>query len=587
VVKRDNGDTVWDQTAYAFIEGDPPASVHPSLWRQAKLNNIHGLFKVTDGIYQIRGFDISNMTVIEGESGWIIVDPLTVKETATRAFAFARKHLGDKPVRALLFTHSHIDHFGGVEGVLSALDAGAKGVQVIVPAGFTEEAISENVMAGVAMQRRAGYQYGRYLARSSRAHIDTGLGKEPPRGGLVGIPKPTDFVDRTPQRMTIDGVRFVFQYTPESEAPAEFTFYLPDKKAFCGAELVSRNMHNIYTLRGAKVRDALKWSNYIDEAIELFGEAEIYFASHHWPLWGNSEIVDFLEKQRDTYKCIHDQTLRMANAGMTAREIAEAIELPESLRTTFSSRGYYGTLKHNAKAVYQWYFGWYDGNPANLDPLPPEEAGKKYVAFMGGAAAVLEKAQSAYDNGEYRWVAQVLNHLMFAEPDNSTGRVLLAKTYDQLGYRAESGPWRDVFLSAAYELRHGAPRKGTDLSDALDLLRQIPLPRFFDSMAARINGPQAEGKNMTVNVVFTDRDESYALELANAALHHRREAPRSDANVTVRLTHEFFLKMIIGNVNLREIVFSDDLNVDGSRVDLLSFLMLLDTPDGRFDVVTP
>jgi alkyl sulfatase BDS1-like metallo-beta-lactamase superfamily hydrolase len=587
VVKRDNGDTVWDQTAYAFIEGDPPASVHPSLWRQAKLNNIHGLFKVTDGIYQIRGFDISNMTVIEGESGWIIVDPLTVKETATRAFAFARKHLGDKPVRALLFTHSHIDHFGGVEGVLSALDAGAKGVQVIVPAGFTEEAISENVMAGVAMQRRAGYQYGRYLARSSRAHIDTGLGKEPPRGGLVGIPKPTDFVDRTPQRMTIDGVRFVFQYTPESEAPAEFTFYLPDKKAFCGAELVSRNMHNIYTLRGAKVRDALKWSNYIDEAIELFGEAEIYFASHHWPLWGNSEIIDFLEKQRDTYKYIHDQTVRMANAGMTPREIAEAIELPESLRTAFASRGYYGTRKHNAKAVYQWYFGWYDGNPANLDPLPPEEAGKKYVAFMGGAAAVLEKAQSAYDRGEYRWVAQVLNHLMFAEPDNSAGRVLLAKTYDQLGYQAESGPWRDEFLSAAYELRHGTPRKGTDLSDALDLLRQIPLPRFFDSMAARIDGPQADGKNMTVNVVFTDRDESYVLELGNAILHHRREAPRSDANATIRLTHEFFLKMLIGRVNLREIVFSDDLDVDGSRVDLLSFLMLLEISDARFNIVTP
>jgi alkyl sulfatase BDS1-like metallo-beta-lactamase superfamily hydrolase len=403
----------------------------------------------------------------------------------------------------------------------------------------------------------------------------------------VSILQPTDIIDRTPQEMTIDGVRFVFQYTPESEAPAEFTFYLPDKKAYCGAELVSRNMHNVYTLRGAKVRDALKWSHYIDQAIDLFGGAEIYFASHHWPLWGNAEIIDFLEKQRDTYKYIHDQTLRMANAGLTGREIAEAIEMPEALRATFASRGYYGTLKHNSKAVYQWYFGWYDGNPANLDPLPPEQAGEKYVAFMGGAAAVLEKAQAAYDRGEYRWVAEVLNHLMFADPDNAAGRVLLAKTYDQLGYRAEAGPWRDVYLSAAHELRHGGLRKGTDLSDAIDLLRQIPLPRFFDSMAARIDGPRADGKNLTVNVVFTDRDESYVLELKNAVLHHERVEAVADADVTIRLTHEFFLNMLVGQVGLRDVVFSEDLDVDGSRMDLLSFLRLLDRPDGRFNIVTP
>ncbi len=586
VVKRENGTTVWDQTAYAFIEGDPPASVHPSLWRQAKLNNIHGLFKVTDGIYQLRGFDVSNMTIIEGASGWIVVDPLTVEETAARAFAFAREQLGEKPVRTILFTHSHIDHFGGVEGVLSALED-REGVRVVAPAGFMEEATSENVMAGIAMQRRAGYQYGRHLARSPRAHIDTGLGKEPPRAGHVSILRPTDIIDRTPQQMTIDGVRFVFQYTPESEAPAEFTFYLPDKKAFCGAELVSRNMHNVSTLRGAKVRDALKWSDYIDEAIDLFGEAEIYFASHHWPLWGNDDIVDFLEKQRDTYKYIHDQTLRMANAGMTGREIAEAIDMPEALRATFASRGYYGTLKHNSKAVYQWYFGWYDGNPANLDPLPPEESAERYVAFMGGAEAVLEKARAAYDRGQYRWVAEVLNHLMFADPDNAAGRALLAKTYDQLGYRAEAGPWRDVYLSAAFELRHGGLQKGTDLSDAIDLLRQIPLPRFFDSMAARIDGPRADGKNLTVNVVFTDRDESYVLELKNAVLHHERAAPGADADVTIRLTHEFFLNMLVGQVGLRDVVFSDDLDVDGSRMDLLSFLRLLDRPDGRFNIVTP
>jgi alkyl sulfatase BDS1-like metallo-beta-lactamase superfamily hydrolase len=346
-------------------------------------------------------------------------------------------------------------------------------------------------------------------------------------------------------------------------------------------------MHNLYTLRGAKVRDALKWSGYIDEAITLFGDAEVYFGSHQWPVWGNAAIVDFLEKQSDTYRYIHDQTLRMANAGMTPREIAEAIELPESLRTTFASRGYYGTAKHNAKAVYQAYFGWYDGNPANLDPLPPVESGAKYVDFMGGGAAMLEKAQAAYDRGEYRWVAEVVNHLVFAEPDNSAARALLAKTYDQLGYQAESGPWRDVYLTGAYELRHGAPQQGTDVSAAIGLLRQIPMSRFLDAMAARLDGPRADGKHLVVNLVLTDLGETHVLELRNAVLHHRRGEPDPRANATLRLTHEFFLRMVTGSAGLRDAIFSDELSVDGSRIDLLSFLSLLEKSDGRFAIVTP
>jgi alkyl sulfatase BDS1-like metallo-beta-lactamase superfamily hydrolase len=346
-------------------------------------------------------------------------------------------------------------------------------------------------------------------------------------------------------------------------------------------------MHNLYTLRGAKVRDALEWSGYIDEAIGLFGGAEVCFGSHHWPIWGNAAIVDFLEKQRDTYRYIHDQTLRMANAGMTPREIAEAIELPESLRAAFASRGYYGTARHNAKAVYQAYFGWYDGNPANLDPLPPVEAGKRYVELMGGAAAVLEKAQAAYERGEYRWVAEVMNHLVFAEPDNAAARGLLATAYDQLGYQAESGPWRDEYLTAAYELRHGLAERGTEIGDALGLLRQIPLSSFLDAMAARLDGPKADGKHLVVNLVFTDRGEKHVLELKNAVLHHRRSEPEPEANATVRLTHDFFLRMVTGGAGLREIVFSDDLDVDGSRLDLLSLLSLLDRSDGRFAIVTP
>jgi alkyl sulfatase BDS1-like metallo-beta-lactamase superfamily hydrolase len=586
-VQRENGQVVWDQKAYGFVQGEAPPTVNPSLWRQAKLNGIHGLFEVTDGVYQLRGFDLANMTIIEGKTGWIVVDPLTVKPTAERALAFARKHLGNKPIRAVLFTHSHIDHFGGIHGILSADEIKSGHVRIIAPAGFMEEATSENVLAGVAMGRRADFMYGRRLARSPRGHVDTGLGKEPPRGGEIGIAVPTDIVGQTPQEMTIDGVPFIFQYVPESEAPAEFTFHLPDKKAFCGAELVSQNMHNLYTLRGAKVRDALRWSNYIDQAIELFGEAEVYFGSHHWPVWGSAEVVDFLEKQRDTYKYIHDQTLRMANAGMTPREIAEAIEMPESLRRTFASRGYYGTAKHNARAVYQAYFGWYDSNPANLDPLPPAEAGAKYVAFMGGAAAVLEKAQAAYDNAEYRWVAEVLNHLVFAEPNNSAARALLAKTYDQLGYQAESGPWRDAYLTAAYELRQGGPEKGAELLDLLGLLREIPPGRFFDSMATRLSGPRADGKHLAISVTFTDCQETYVLEIKNAVLHHKRSEPAPDAHASIKVTHDFFLRMVIGSAGLRDMVFSGDLDVDGSRMDLLRFLSLFDNPDGRFAIVTP
>jgi alkyl sulfatase BDS1-like metallo-beta-lactamase superfamily hydrolase len=587
VVKRASGETVWDQTAYAFVDGDAPPSVNPSLWRQAKLNGIHGLFQVGDGIYQLRGFDISNMTIIVGDSGWIIIDPSTVAETAAHALAFARQHLERRPIRAILFTHSHADHFGGVAGVMTAAEAKAQNVRVIAPAGFMEEATSENVMAGVAMSRRADYMYGAQLARSPRGHVDTGLGKDLPRGGTIGILSPTETVGRTGQKLTIDGVEIVFQYTPGSEAPVEFTFYLPQRKAFCGAEVVSHNMHNVYTLRGAKVRDALRWSGYIDEAIELFGDAEVYFGSHHWPIWGNAAIVDFLEKQRDTYKYIHDQTLRMANAGLTPREIAEQIELPESLRTTFANRGYYGTAKHNAKAVYQWYFGWYDGNPANLDPLPPEEAGRRYVEIMGGAGAVLDKARAAYDRGEYRWAAEVLNHLVFAEPGNGAARGLLARTYDQLGYQAESGPWRDAYLTAARELRHGVSGQGTQLADAMGLLRQIPLPRFLDAMAARVNGPKADGKHLIVNLVFTDLGETHVLELKNAVLHHRRREADPAASATVRLTHGFFLEMVTGSAGLRDLVFSDELSVDGSRLDLLSLLSLLDKLDGRFAIVTP
>ena len=321
------------------------------------------------------------------------------------------------------------------------------------------------------MLRRAQYMYGHRLTYSERGHVDTGLGKQPAAGNR-GILAPTDIVDRTPQEMDIDGIQFIFQNAPESEAPAELTFYLPHCKAYCGAEIVSKNMHNVYTLRGTKARDALKWSNYIDEGIDLFGDAEVYFGTHHWPVWGNARVIEFMKKQRDIYKYIHDQTMRLANSGFTPREIAEQMDYPESLRNTFSNRGYYGTLQHNAKAVYTYYFGWYDGNPASLNPLPPVESGKRYVKYMGGAEAILTRAQESFDAGDYRWVAEVLNHLVFAEPENKKAKDLLARAYDQLGYQSESGPWRDVYLTAAFELRHGGPQ-GSFQPGGLSLLCNI------------------------------------------------------------------------------------------------------------------
>ncbi len=582
-----DGTVIWDQAAYGFVKGDAPSSVNPSLWRQAKLNKIHGLFKVTEGIYQLRGFCLSNMTIIEGNTGWIIIDPLTTMETSSKAIAFARKHLTEKPIVAMIFTHSHIDHFGGVLGVLSPEEVEKQNVRIIAPKGFMAEATSENVIAGIGMLRRAEYMYGKYLSNSARGHVDDGLGHAVPFLGTFGILPPTEVVDKTPQKMVIDGIRFVFQYAPESEAPAELTFYLPDAKAYCGAEIVSRNMHNLYTLRGAKVRDALKWSGYIDEAITLFGDADIYFGCHHWPIWGNKQVMDFLKKQRDLYKYIHDQTVRLANAGYTASEIAEQIRLPQSLTTFFSNRGYYGTLKHNAKAVYQAYFGWYDANPANLDPLPPENSAVRYIDYMGGADQVLEKARASFDTGEYRWVAEVLNHLVFAEPDNTRAKTLLADTYDQLGYQSESGPWRNVYLSAAYELRHGAPQKAMNMEKKLDLLRHTPLARFFDSMAVALDGPAAEGKNFIVNIIFKDINESHVLTLENSVMHHKKAVPDPDADATLTLTHALFLKMVIGKAGIKDTIFSDDLETSGSRIDLVRFFLLFDKPEGKFNIVTP
>jgi alkyl sulfatase BDS1-like metallo-beta-lactamase superfamily hydrolase len=607
VTKNAQGVNVWDMDAYSFVDyqgayGEAPASVNPSLWRQASLNNIHGLFKVSDGIYQLRGFDLANMTLIEGDNGWIVVDPLTAKETAKKAFDFAQQHLGEKPITAILFTHSHIDHFGGALGLVTAEQVQQQKIRVIAPEGFMEEATSENIIAGTAMSRRSMFMYGKRLARTERGHIGSGLGKGPAFGSF-GILEPNEIVNHQTPRLTVDGVNIDFQFTPGSEAPAEFTFYLPDHKAFCGAEVVSRTMHNLYTLRGAKVRDALKWSSYIDQARSQFSAADIYFGSHHWPMWGQENIQDFLKQQRDSYKYIHDQSVRLMNNGATPSEVAEQISMPESLRTSFPNRGYYGTLKHNAKAVYQGYLGWYDANPAHLDPLPNEESAIRYIEMMGGIERVVEQAQISFDNasddaGAYRWVAELLNKAVFFDPNHSEAKALLARTYDQLGYQAESGPWRDVYLSAAYELRHGGPDKGIDIALMRDVLLETPVERFFDTLSVRLNGPKAEGEKYAIRVNFSDKDLSYVLNIENSVLYHQDsetwqqrvangDVAKDAINATLNVKHELFIDMLIGRAGLKKTLFSDDLSIEGSKLDLLAFLSLFDRPMGDFNIVTP
>jgi alkyl sulfatase BDS1-like metallo-beta-lactamase superfamily hydrolase len=581
-----DGSVVWDYERFDFVKGEAPASVNPSLWRQGKLNHESGLFKVADGIWQLRGFDLANITLIEGKTGWIVVDTLTSRQTAAAAMAFARAQLGDHKVTALIFSHSHVDHFGGALGVISGEEAAARKVPIVAPEGFLAEATSENVLLGPSMGRRAAWMYGTRLPASPTGLVGEGLGEDVALGA-IGILPPTVTVSGTTQEMTLDGVKFVFYNAPGSEAPAEMAFYLPEKKALCAAEILTHNMHNLYTLRGAKVRDALRWSNYIDDFITRFPDTEVLFAQHHWPIWGNARILEFMKKQRDAFRYIHDQTIRMVNAGMRPDAIADTLKLPASLARNFFIRDYYGTVRHNARAVYQEYVGWFDGNPAHLDPIPRAQAAKRYVELMGGEDKVIAAAQKAFDGHEYRWAAELLNHAVFAQPDSAPAKRLLARTYEQLGYVAESGPWRNVYLTGAYELKNGAPEKGLDRSMLLDMLAWTPTERFLDAMAAALDGPRAEGKNWKINLVITDTGESHVLWIENAVLHHHRAPAAADADATLLLTKRLFLAMMVGNAKLKDLLLGSELQTRGSKIDLVRFFSLFDKAKGVFPIVTP
>ena len=572
----------WSMAPYAFLDGERPDTVNPSLWRQARLNAIHGLFEVGRGVYQVRGFDISNITFIEGERGFVVIDPLTSAQPAAAALKLVREHRGDKPVTGVIYTHSHVDHYGGVRGVLSDEDI-ARGAQIVAPEGFLAAAVSENVMAGNAMGRRATYMYGATLPKDAKGHVDSGLGKTVSMGQVSLVP-PTHSIRRTGERMVIDGVEIVFQVTPDTEAPAEMNFFFPKLGALCMAENCTCHLHNIYTPRGAQVRDARAWSHYIDEASAMFaGDTEVLFASHHWPRWGSDAARRFLKTQRDLYKYIHDQTLRMANHGLTPSEIAEALALPPSLAAEWHTRGYYGTLNHNAKAVYQRYLGWFDGNPANLHKLPPVEAGSRYVEAVGGAEALLAKAREAFGRGEYRWVAELVNHLVFADPGNVEARALQADALEQMGYQAESGPWRAFYLTGAQELRNPRPKSDMPRQGAAGQVRSLPADDLLASLSIRLNGEAAGAAgDFGFTMAFGDTGETFAVSVSNAVLHHKA----GEDGPVVTLTRPVLIALVIGESTLDAAISDGRVSGEGAA-GLGRLLPLLDRFDFWFEIVAP
>jgi len=579
-IRNDRGDVVWDASTYDFVTGDAPDSVHPSLWRQSKLVAKHGLFEVVPGVYQVRGLDLSVMSVIEGDTGVIVVDPLISVETAAAAMDLYRKHRGDRPVHAVIHSHSHIDHFGGVLGIVSQEDVDAGTVEIIVPEGFLEHSIAENVYAGTAMSRRAGYMYGAALARGPRGQVGAGLGQTTSTGAPTILP-PTLEVATTGETHTIDGVEFEFQMAPGTEAPSEMHFYLPRYRALCMAENATHTLHNLLTLRGALVRDPHVWSQYLTEALERYGDdVEVVFASHHWPTWGNEEITSFLAIQRDLYAYLHDQTLRLLNRGYNGAEIAEMIELPPALEASWSTHGYYGSVSHNVKAIYQRYMGWFDGNPARLWPHPPQALAERYVAAIGGVDRVVELAQVAFDSGDYRWAATLLDHAVFADADHAAARALYADTLEQLAYGAENGTWRNFFLSGATELREG--NFGTPTVTAAPLIiAQLSPEQLLDALAIRIDGPKAWDLDLAVDLTLTDLGRSFHVTLRNGVLVYVEREPGDAAALQLTLSKPRLIRLAGGDTQ------SAGIEVRGDAGVLQQLLGVLDAGDPDFEIVLP
>ncbi|RVW08706.1 MBL fold metallo-hydrolase [Prescottella agglutinans] len=587
VVKNSDGDVVWDSRSFAFLDEDCPETVHPSLWRQSRLCAMQGLYEVADGIYQIRGLDLSNMTLVEGDTGVIVIDPLISAETAAAGLALYREHRGDRPVTGVIFSHSHIDHFGGVKGITTEEDVAAGRCPILAPVGFVEHAVSENVYAGTAMGRRAAYMYGAALPRGPLGAVGAGLGPTTSTG-MPTLITPTVDVDHTGQTETIDGVRIEFQMTPGTEAPSEMNFYFPDRRALCMAENATHTLHNLLTLRGALVRDPHVWSKYLTESINRYASrSDVLFASHHWPTWGTERLTEFLSVQRDLYGYLHDQTLRAINQGATGIEIAESIELPPAVAQAWHTHGYYGSVSHNVKAIYQRYMGWFDGNPATLWEHTPVEAAKRHVEFMGGADEVLAKARKSYEDGDFRWVAQVLNYVIFAEPGNAEAKALQADTLEQMGFGSENGTWRNFFLMGAYELRNG-PVGTPTVTASPDIAGALSVEQVFDAIALRIDGPRAWDADITIDWRITDEGIDHRTSLRNGLLVHfdlAGEASTPDARLT--LSRQDLIAAVVGGADVAGMIAAGRITAEGDVGKLTELIGYLDSPDPDFAIVTP
>jgi alkyl sulfatase BDS1-like metallo-beta-lactamase superfamily hydrolase len=595
IIYADDGHVAWSLKEYQFLYADKvPPTVNPSLWRQAVLNMNNGLYQVTDNIYQVRGFDLASMMIIEGDTGIILIDPMSSVETARAALQLYRQHRdpeGKRLVKAVIYTHTHADHYGGVRGVVSQEEVDNKQAMIIAPEGFLEHAVSENVFAGTAMGRRALYQYGELLPKGARGQVDSGLGKEHSSGKSTLI-APTH--DITPDRQNpppIDGVEIQFMLAPETEAPAEMLIWFPKFRALCAAEDMNHLNHNLYTLRGAQVRDARKWWKVLNRVLDRFGaEAEVMFFAHTWPVWrdgSKNKIVNFIKKQRDLYKYVHDQSLHLINQGNTMLEVAEKLKLPPSLAQEWFNRDYYGTVNHNAKAVYQKYLGWYDGNPANLHALPPQDAAKRYLEYMGSSQAVIARARQAFKAGDYRWVAQIMNHVVFAEPENRAAKELEADALEQLGYQAESGIWRNHYLTGAFELRNGVPST-IPRTSSTDVLKAMTLDLYFDYLGILLKGPEASGKTLVLNWNLTKPAEQWVLSLENSALTYTGPGKQSSsADATLNMTRATLDRINTGELTWQAAISSGEVQIDGNPSTLFGLFSLMEGFKLLFNIVTP
>ena len=584
IIKTADGKTAWNLNAYAWMKGEAPATVNPSLWRHMGLLRNHGLYKLSEGVWQVRGFDVSNMTLIAGASGWILIDPLTTKETAAAALALANEQLGKRPVKAVIYTHSHGDHFGGVKGVASIDDVKSGAVTIIAPEHFLSEAASENVIAGVAMSRRANYQFGSSLTPGATGQMGSGIGAAISAGAITLI-APTDTVRKTGETRTIDGIALEFQMVPETEAPAELNVMLPAQKTLVIGEIATCTLHNILTPRGALVRNAAKWAGYLTEAIRIYGDrTETVAASHCWPHFGKSEVNHYLTIQRDNYKFLHDQSVRLMNKGYNATEIAEAIKPRAALAREWYTRGYYGTYSHNSKAIYQRYLGWYDAVPANLNAHIPTERAARYVAAIGGHAKVIKLAKAAMAKGDYRWSSDLLNQLVFADPTNKVARALLADSYEQQGYQAEASTWRNMYLSAARDLREGVKPGASTAS--LDVISAIPTEMLLDSVATRLDPAIIGKRTLNINVNFTDRAETAAITIGNAVMVSEMGVTNASPSATLSGPRQLFLGLIFLKVPLAQLEAAG-LKVEGDRAAISAFQAAIENPPTTFNIVEP